>query len=680
MSLVSLDFESLQGDHVCLLMEIIGKTDPAKTVARECETVLKHALLEAEGDAAERLDGTLKELNGLLKGMLVSGAVQDVHMLIGVADTNGMLHVSHAGRAEAYVVRKGVASQITEYAMGKPTPAFVHIASGAIEKNDVVIFSTERLLRSLTPAQLSRLAANRDTLMDMLERALETDSEHAALATMDFAVRGGEIDEEESGDEEMEAEPVRRGRFTREEETSRYGLSRRRQRNPESLLSRVAGFLPSLSAVRSLLPSSSTMQSMKKKMTAAQKSPSSKAVLSRIGSMEWVTQTRSFFEGLLADLHHPKRKKRAHLLLLASALAVLILLWAIVHLFTSTQRSKTRTDLQALVEQINVEMQTADNRRVIGDTDAANAILDRAAENAKQVMDNESGMYRQEAFNLLEQIQSKKEEINNIVRVSPRLVANISAKTPNILAQGMIGLGDGEFMVYDKQDVYHVLLNSVEDPHRLTEDAFVIDGAALSRFQSQVFLLSGNALVEWTNGQGISMKTDDPRGWIAGKAVAGYLRFLYILSPENKQIYKYERLSNRYGIPVEYNVNGDLTGAIDMTIDGSVFVLKEGGTVLKLFRGESQPFIIRKAPSELLKDTTKIFKVVDHNFYLLDPVGARVIVISDGGTTGESSYLKQYKLQGEQIGQLKGLYVDPDEAHLYVMDEKRVYVVDLSTK
>lgn len=655
MLLVSVRHESLHGEHVCLLMEIVGKEESSKTVAHECETIVKHALLEAEGDAAERLDGALKELNGLLKGVLVSGAVRDIHMLIGIATKDGLLHVSHAGRSEAYLIRRGIASQVTEYTPGRPTPAFVHIASGKLEAGDLIVYSTQRLLRSLTPAQLARIAASRDTLIDVLERALEADSEHAALAAMSIGHAPDVPEESDAPRRDNREQPMERP-------------AHRRRGQSASLLARI----------RDLLPTQAFMGGVGRNVKSG--SGVSVTFLARVTSLPQIASAREWFLGLIRDLHHPQRKKRAHLLLLASAISVLIVLWAVVHLFTVSQRSKTRADLEQLVSQINGEMQTAENRRTIGDTDSANAILDKAAQEAKQVMDNQSGLFRQEAFNLLERIQSKKEEINNIVRVSPRLVANLSGKTANIQATGMIGLGDGEFVAYDKQSLYHVLLNTVEDPHRISEDTFIIDGASFSRFQSQAFLMTGNAVTEWTNGQGVSMKTDDPRGWMAGKAIAAYLRFLYVLSPENKQIYKYEHLTNRYGIPVEYNVNGDLAGAIDMTIDGSVYVLKEDGTILKLFRGESQPFVIRKAPTGLLKGATKIFKVADRNFYLLDPVHARIIMLSDGGTTGESSYVKQYMLQGDQIGTLQAIYVDPDEAHLYVMDEKRIYVVDLNTK
>lgn len=677
LSLVSLHLESLHGERVCLLMEVAAHEKEAHAIERECESVVKHALLEAEGDAAARLDGVLKELNGLIKGMLVSGAVHDVHMIIGILDNDGFLHVSHAGRAEAYLIRHGAASQITEYSAGKPTPGFVHIASGKLEGGDLVIFSTQRLLRTLTPAQLSRLTADRDMVLESVIRALEAEGEHAAAATISTA--GSFVDEEE---DDVPVSP--RGR-ARAQSPRNPIVDRRRRMQATSLASRLPGIpsignirLPSfafLSGLASRLPSMKDLGGMGR--GAGKRGASSVAVMGNA----W-DAARHALHTFTADLRHPQRKKRAHLLLLAAAIAALLIVWATVHLFTSSQRSKTRAELEELVEQIGVEIQTAENRRIIGDTDAANAILARAAERAKQVMDNESGLFRVEANELLGRIRSKNEEINNIIRLTPRTVANLSANNPDILARGLIGIGDGEFVAYDKQDVYRALLNSVESPVRLSEDVLVMDGANFSRFQSQVFLMNGNSVVEWSAGQAISMKTDDANGWVAGTAIDAYLRNIYILSPEAKQIYKYERLNNRFGPPVEYNVNGDLTGAVDLTIDGNIYVLKhgeQGGSVVKLFRGEAQNFVIRNAPQGILDDATKLYKIVDRNFYALDPVNNRVIVFSDGGATGESSYVRQYVVEGENLGTLQDVWVNADESQLYVMDEKRIYVIELTT-
>lgn len=632
MKLVAESFTSNQGEEVLVLLQVLADPQDAKTLEREYATIIKHSLLETEGDAAARLDGTLKELNGLVRGLLLSQAIQDVHAIVAIIDGDGVLHVSHAGRAEAYVVRGGVASQITEYSKGKPSPAFIHISSGELMSRDVVVFSSQRLLRTLTPAQLSQLAGRGDQLLDELVVSLDSEKERAALAVV----------RTEGGAKSVAAKPVPSA-------SRRRGA--RRKRGAFSLS------FPSVSV--------EALSGLKDKTVSA------------LGSQKWTEKIADFLSSFLADLKNPKRKRRAHLLLLAATLVLFLVIWVIVNISTSSQHSQTRAELEQLMGEINQEVQTAENRRLTGDVESANAILQRAEDQAKQVMDNESGLFRMEALDLLDRIRAKREEINNVARLSPRVVVNLSAKNPDIVAEGFIGLADGEFIVHDRQDLYRVLLNSIDDSDRLSDEELILHGEYFPRYQTQVYQTTGNSVIEIINGLPTSMKTEDSAGWIAGETFKMYLRYLYLLSPENNQIYKYERLSNRYAAPAEYNVNGDLAGALDMAIDGNIYILKEGGEIVKLFRGEAQPFVMRYAPDDVLKDATKVFKNVDGKLYFLDPVQARVIVATDGGATGESSYVKQYFLEGDQIGELRDLYVDPEETKIYVLDEKRIYVVDL---
>lgn len=650
-SLSTLSLTSAHGEAVCFLMELCGAGKDARTVEKECEAIVEHALLQSEGDPAHRLDGTLKELNGLLKGFFASGAIHDAHMILAILDVHGILHVSHAGRAEAYLVRHGTASQITEYASGKSLPTFVHIASGQLEPRDTVVYSTQRLLRSVTPAQLTQMAQHEEKLIEQLERALEAEGEHAALAT--YAVP----QQLQPTLESPPSQPLR----------PRRGAEKRRSVD-------LGGFFQGAASSVWDFASGATKRGMQRREKGMQ------FLSLNIPWRKLFERVQENAERLFKDLADPKRRKRAHLLLLASALTVLIVVWAVVHLMTSSQRNQTRAELEELVEQIGNEIRVADNRRIIGDTEAANAILDRAEERAKQVMDNESGFFRTETLELLEQIRSKHEEINAVTRISPRVVANLGAQSTDVVTEGMIGIDDGEFFVFDRQNAYRVLLNSVEDPKRLVEEDLILDGTHFPRFSTAVFLTTGNSVLEFAGDQPLLMKTEDAAGWVKGADMKAYLRYLYVLSTENKQIYKYERLSNRYSAPVAYNVNGDLSGALDMAIDGNVFVLKEGGAVLKLFRGEAQPFVIRRLPGKALEHATKVYKVPDGNLYFLDPTEKKVVVVTDGGATGESIYLKQFILEGEQLRDLKDLYVDPDETQLYILDEKRMYTIDLETK
>ncbi len=640
-------------DRVFLLLHTEGKSDGTDHLRQECLNVLKHGVMEGEGDAYTRLESALKELNGLLKGFLLSNAVSDVHAIVGVLEQNGNLHLSHIGRSEAYLVRDGSAAQITEYSRGKPPQAFMHIVSGPVQERDHIILSTQRVLRAITPAQLAQIVARGGDVVKAIAAQLEAEREVACVAHL--AIHGQGAAATTSKAASRARMPVQRER------------SRRNATPVSAVLSKLRGLpLPSIKAPAGL--------------HAAVKGRAKQAR----------SQLNSLVSKFAADLHDPARKRRAHLLLLAGAAAVFLIVWMTIQLSLSSQKSQNRGELASLVQQINADIATADNRQLAGDTDSANAILQRAEDRARQVMSNESGLFRSEALELLDRIKSKREEMNKVVRVvPPRVMANLSAKKADIVAQGFMGLPNGEFIVYDRQDLYRVSLNTVEPSDRISTEELLLEGVVFPRFQSRVFLTTGNSIIELINGQPITMKTEDPAGWVTGVDMKTYLRYLYILAPERKQIYKYERLSSRYGPPAEYNVNGDLSGALDMTIVGPVYVLKdvsvgknpgEPGTreVLKLLRGEKQPFAIRNLPPGALDGVTKIFKSsTNGNFYFMDPDNRRVVVTTNDGDLGDSLYLKQFVLESDQVGKLKDIFVDDNDTRLYVLDEKKVYVIDL---
>lgn len=641
-------------ERVLLLLQIEGEGAAAESLPEEMERVTQQALLESEGEPWNRLDGTLKELNGLIKGLLMSQAIADVHAIVAFIDSAHTLHLSHAGRAEAYLTRGGQVSQITEFTKGKPVPAFIHISSGGLESGDVVVFCTQRVLRAVTPVQLGQLVMRTDAHEVLLEK-LEREGEASAIT----CVRVGRQPVQavpESAPAPRSAAVPRRGRKAN-------AASAIWERILPEVLDRVKQTKPLLDK------GSASLQRATK--TAA---PALQQVWKQ------VQRVPSHINQLIADLRHPERKRRAHLLLMAGAMGAFLAVFLLVSVVANTQRNKTKAQLTELMDQINAGLRQADNRQLAGDTDAANALLQRAEEQAKQVIANETGLFKVEASDLLDKVRSQREQLQNIVRLSPRVTVNLSAKSPQVVAQGLVGISDGELVAYDRRDAYRILLNQLDDPRRVTDDYLILQGNWFARFKTMVFMTTGNGLVELAGSDVLNMKTEDPAGWLAGKDIESYLRYLYVLVPEKNQIYKYERLNDRYSIPTPYNVNGDLTAALDMTIDGDVYVLKEGGAVVRLFRGESKPFAIRQAPTDILKTATKMLKVPGKSFYFLDPDHNRVIVTTDPGTSGESAYVRQYVFEGEQLGTIQDFYVDPIESHLYVIDDKRVYQVDIGLR
>lgn len=628
-------FDAEMGEKIISLLRIDGREKEYDQFLHEWNHTVERTLAHAEEEPAERMEGALKELNGLLKAIQISDQIQEVNAILGIYDTQGVLHVAQAGRAEGYLTRDGSTVHITERAAGSGSHAqFLYISSGDIRRHDVVVLSTERLLRSITPAQLTQAARKKGELLDTIKDTLEGEKEAASLALLTSSLEDPTLDDL----------PVARTKDLPPR------LKRRRGKK---------------------FPFTIPQISFKWNPKAITK--------------EWTkafTGTRTLFskhvQKFQKDLQHPTHKKRAHFLLLAGALIVFIGIWAGFQLTTVSRRSQTRAELTTLVEKINEDIKTAENRHLMGDVESANAILNRAEEEARNVMQNESGLFRTEALDLLDRIREKRESISNIVRLSPTIVANLTSRNPDISARGLVGIERGRLIVFDRQNLYSVIVNAVDEPQRLDGDNLILDGNYFERFDTTVFITKENRLIELIEGQPTAMKTDDPAGWLSGPDIESYVRFLYLLSPQNNQILKYERLNNRYSEPSEYNMNGNLENAIDMTIDSDVYVLKSGGEVVKLFRGEARPFTIRNLPTGAIETATKIIKPTDRsNIYFLDPENARIIVTRTDDDSGESLYLKQYVLEGDQVGILQDLYVDPEETQLIILDEKRLYSINL---
>ena len=654
-SLIPIVLGDARDERVFLLLQIEGKNEGIDHLRDEVVNILTHAILDADGGVYERLESSLKELNGLLKGFFLSEVVRDIHAIIGVLTQDNILHLSHAGRAEAYLIRDGAASQITEYVRGKASSSFTHIVTGDLEAGDHVVVSTQRLLRSLTPAQLTKIIQRGGDVLSSIIHTLEGEKESAVLAHL--VVQGR--NEPRRLDDQIEKSSLR----------SHVALQ------AGSMVSGVS------SAIKNAVNSS--------EITTKIRGVPSKAC-SAIS--HYVSVFFSIITNLQKDLSNPQRKRRAHFLLLAGAIGAFIVVWIAIQLLVTGQRSQTQSQFEALLEQITSDISIAENRQLGGDPDSANLILKRAEERARQILSNESGLFRSDALKLLERITAKREEINKVVQVLPTTLANLSAKNPDVKAEGFVSVSKGEFLVYDNKDLYRVALNSVDLLEQLDAGDRFLRSANFPRFQSTVFLTSGNSLSEFANGQLTTMKTEDAAGWLTGKDIETYLRYLYVLVPEKKQIFKYERLSGRYGPPIEYNVSGDISGALDMTIAGPVYILRNSADaktdaaqaepeVIKLFRGEKQSFVIRNLPPDAMKGVTRILKSSPTgNFYFLDPVNKRVVVTTNDGDLGDSLYLKQYVLNADQIGVLQDIAVDQDDTRMYLLDDHKIYVLELSGK
>ena len=162
-------------------------------------------------------------------------------------------------------------------------------------------------------------------------------------------------------------------------------------------------------------------------------------------------------------------------------------------------------------------------------------------------------------------------------------------------------------------------------------------------------------------------------GW--GKIVdaVGFSSNLYLLDGTSEgQIYKY--LGVKSGLSAQRNyLTGetyDLSEAVSMAIDGSVWVLFADGTIVKYVRGVKDPFTISGLDEDFSKPV-KIFTSPEvENLYVLDQQKTRVVVIDKSG-----EYQAQYRWPG--IAGVKDLVVSEDLGKIYLLTGEKVFVIEL---
>jgi len=199
-----------------------------------------------------------------------------------------------------------------------------------------------------------------------------------------------------------------------------------------------------------------------------------------------------------------------------------------------------------------------------------------------------------------------------------------------------------------------------------------------------VALERGGSLLAYDPQQGIDvLPVANSDMWLKPQAIGGYQGNLYILDPLLNRILKFVPADNAYtSPPTDYlssQLDVNLTGAVDMAIDGNLYVLFADGQIKKFLKGEPQPFTMAGLPSPMRSPTT-IFvsgaKRPDAQgfIYVTDTGNERILQFDKGG-----NYIRQFRTNaGEpQMKGLRGVYVDENKGRMLILSGKTLWLCDI---
>jgi hypothetical protein len=358
--------------------------------------------------------------------------------------------------------------------------------------------------------------------------------------------------------------------------------------------------------------------------------------------------------------------------ILIAIVAVLVLLVISVSVLMDSRRNKAiREEYRVKIEQLNQDLHVANTKGYANDKETANAILEKVEEEAREIL--ETNYFRAETLALLDKIQDTRDNINNTDRLKELApYVDLTTKNDDVKALGLVSL-DNNFFAYEYNRLYEIILDQILDPRTIDDTEIVIAAAAMEDQDVLVFLTQSGRIMEYVDGLIRFANTED-QAWKSGVDVAAYGKYIYILNPEENQIYKYARLRSKYSSGGEYNSDADLSRAISLAIDGDIYVLKEGGQIVKIYKSKQQPFRIEDLAVDI-SEATQIFTMPElDNLYLLDTKNKRVVILTKSDS-GISRYYGQVIF--EELENVRKIYVEKNENILHVLTDTEIYKIDI---
>ncbi|RMF29636.1 MAG: hypothetical protein D6759_13495 [Chloroflexi bacterium] len=397
--------------------------------------------------------------------------------------------------------------------------------------------------------------------------------------------------------------------------------------------------------------------------------------------------TRTLPEPEAVPARPPRRRSEAegNVLLMAGVAIAIPILIALLVVALYIQRSQTAY-FQGLLEEARREMEVASS--LTSDPETAREHWQAALgflEEARQARPNDETAQR-----LYNQAQTALDRMEGTVRVQPALLWDYGASRPYRLAVGPVQLftldPEAGEVVQHTLDATRANVVEKEAPviaYRGQQVGEERMGALLDlvwmpaggqRLQDALLILAErNRLLEYNPTWGLKrLALGQPPQPLVPRALGAFNGKLYILDGGSSQIWRYEPTAEGYGSPESYFVAPppDLSQAVGMAIDGSIYVLLADGRIVKLFGGEPFPYQISGLEQPFVRPVAIALEgdKEEGAIYVADAGADRIVALSKQG-----AFIHQIRADGDAFAEITAMAVDGASRTLFLVARGRLF-------
>jgi DNA-binding beta-propeller fold protein YncE len=213
----------------------------------------------------------------------------------------------------------------------------------------------------------------------------------------------------------------------------------------------------------------------------------------------------------------------------------------------------------------------------------------------------------------------------------------------------------------------------------LTDFAWIGEGSGRET-TGLLLLVNHTSLLQLDSSQGLTqVSVADSEAWGDPRLIDGYSGYLYVLDAQEDRILKYAPTGNSYdSFPLSYfqpETIVDLEGAVDMAIDGYIYVLV-GDNILKFSGGVEEPFSVSGLEDQTLQNPVAIYTSSETQYIYVADAGAGGIV----QLTKEGAFVRQYFPPRDEEGvfqSLESLFVDEAHGLLVALTAEGLFVAPI---
>ena len=142
---------------------------------------------------------------------------------------------------------------------------------------------------------------------------------------------------------------------------------------------------------------------------------------------------------------------------------------------------------------------------------------------------------------------------------------------------------------------------------------------------------------------------------------------IYLINTNDNEIYRFNTNTTKLRAPSKWLIdNIDLIQAIDISIDGHIYILNRDGTIIKLLSGEMVNFSLGLCEPPIEEaDKLQVSRELDF-IYILEKKNNRLLVFNKAG-----QFLMQY--QSDRLQDLKDFQIDEERKIIYFLNGSKIY-------